>query len=78
LTEIFSKDEEETIKYLENTDPDQLYWISEVFDDISGNLQSQKFIGCIENLARKYKKLDMYYDIEFAKKAIKNKKNKLI
>ena len=72
LTQIFSEDEKETINFLNQCRPEQLYWIKEVFEDISEKLQSKNFIDCIEKLNNKYKSLNMNYDIEFAKKSLRN------
>ena len=46
---------------------ENLYWISEIFEDISEYFNSDKFIDCIEKLAVKYPELDLEYDIKFAK-----------
>ena len=49
ITDILSENEENTITYLNNCSKDELYWISEVFEDISENLQSRDFIKCLRN-----------------------------
>ena len=46
-------------------------WISEVFEDISEQLQSSRFIECIEQLANKYPDLNLEQDILYAKEALK-------
>ena len=43
-----------------------LYWISEVFEDISVNLKSQKFIDCLRKLDKKFPGLEMAHDIDIA------------
>ncbi len=43
-----------------------LYWISEVFEDISANLKSQKFIDCLRKLDKKFPELEMAHDIDIA------------
>lgn len=70
LTDLFKKNEKETIKYLENCEGEELEWISEIFEDISEQLQSKKFIDTLELLEKKYPELDLKMNVEFAKKAI--------
>lgn len=70
ITDILSENEEDTIAYLDNCDKDELYWISEVFEDISENLQSQEFIECLRRLDVKFPELDMTKDIDLAEEYI--------
>ncbi|AYE33969.1 hypothetical protein [Clostridium septicum] len=70
ITDILSENEEDTIAYLNNCDKDELYWISEVFEDISENLQSQEFIECLRRLDVKFPELDMTKDIDLAEEYI--------
>jgi len=70
LTEIFSKNEKETINYLENCPKEQLEWICEVFEDISEQFKSEKFIISLELLDKKYPDLNLGVDIHYAKKWI--------
>lgn len=72
LTQIFSQDEKLTIEYLNNCPESQLEWISEVFEDISENLQSEYFIDTLEKLQNKFTDLDLEVDISYAKEALKN------
>ncbi len=67
ITEILSQNEEDTILYLKNCNKENLYFISEVFDDISKNLKSKNLIYVLEELNQKYPELNMKADIEFAK-----------
>lgn len=71
IVEALSKNEDNTINYLKNADRDGLYWISEVFEDISENLQSERFIYCLRKLDKKYPDLDMTSDIDIAESYIK-------
>lgn len=70
LTQIFIRDEESTIAYLNSCCKENIDWISEVFEDISEQLQSTDFIECIEQLAVKYPDLNLEQDILYAKKAL--------
>lgn len=70
LTEHLSKDASDTISYLNSCAEEDLYWLSEVFDEVSYNLQSKNFIICIEELDKKYPKAELTSDVESAKKMI--------
>ena len=70
LTEELTNSEEETIEFLCQCDEHDIYWLSEVFDDISEVLQSQKFIDTIKNLQAKYPNVNMEPDIFFAELAM--------
>lgn len=70
LTDIFTKNENDTIDYLNNCSEDTVEWVSEIFEDISEVLQSQKFIQCIEFLKYKFKELDLEQDIMYAKEVM--------
>lgn len=72
LTQIFSDNEKATIEYLNNCSENQLEWISEVFEDISENLQSEDFIDTLEKLQKKFPDLDLEMDISYAKEALNN------
>ena len=72
LMQIFSEDEKATIEYLNSCSESQLEWISEVFEDISENLQSEDFIDTLEKLQKKFPDLDLEMDISYAKEALNN------
>ncbi len=72
LVMVFSENEEYTINYLNNCSKEYLFWISEVFEDISENLQSEQFLHCIQNLEIKYPDLSLEYDNQYAEKSLKN------
>ena len=42
IIEVLSENEENTISYLENCNKEDLYWISEVFEDLAESLQSKE------------------------------------
>lgn len=69
---VLSENEANTIKYLESCNKDDLYWISEVFEDIAENLQSKLFIKCLRKLDEKYPELEMTNDIDIAESYIEN------
>ena len=73
LTIVFSKNEENTITFLNNCNEEYLIWISEIFEDISERLHSIHFLQCIEYLNEKYTKLCLGNDIFYAEKAFKTK-----
>jgi len=68
LTEIFTQNEEETINYLRNCPKEHLKWIKEVFDDISEEFKSEKFIDTLEYIEEKFPDLELSVDINYAKK----------
>lgn len=70
IIEVLSEHEEHTIRYLENCNKEDLYWISEVFEDIAENLQSQQLIICLKKLDQKYPDLEMTTDINIAESYI--------
>ena len=70
IINILSEDTTQTIDYLENCSKEEIYYISEIFEDISEILQSEKFITCLRNLDKKYPDLDMTDDIDLAESYI--------
>lgn len=63
---VLSQDLDLTISYLEECSEEDLNWISEVFEEISENLNSYQFIKCLRTLDKKYPKLNMTKDIDLA------------
>ena len=70
LTQIFIQNEESTIAYLNSCCKENIDWISEIFEDISEQLQSSRFIECIEKIAIKYPDLNLEQDIIYAKEVL--------
>lgn len=70
LTQIFIQNEESTIAYLNSCCKENIDWISEIFEDISEQLQSYRFIECIEQLSIKYPDLNLEQDILYAKEVL--------
>ena len=71
LTRLLSEDSGNTCEFLGGCDRDSIYWLSEVFDNVSECLQSWEFIDCIEQLQQKFPSVNMQVDIEYAIKAMK-------
>ncbi|PEJ24913.1 hypothetical protein [Bacillus pseudomycoides] len=72
IIEVLSENEENTIRYLENCSREDLYWISEVFEDIAEIVQSKEFINCLRKLDEKFPELEMTKDIDIAESYIEN------
>jgi hypothetical protein len=70
MIQILSENETETIKYLQLCDQKELYFISEVFEDVSEKLQSKEYIECLRGLDKKYPELEMTNDIDLAEEYI--------
>lgn len=70
ISEILSVNEKDTILYLKSCNKENLFFISEVFDDISYNLKSKNLICVLEELNQKYPELNMEADIICAKSYI--------
>lgn len=66
MVKILSSNIYETIEYLENCSEEDLYFISEIFEDISEQLKSKEFIDCLRKLDIKFPDLDMTKDIDLA------------
>jgi hypothetical protein len=64
--EILSVNLEKTKWVLDRVGPEKLYWIAEVFEDISKKFQSWEFIDYLEQLQNRYPDVDMKVDIQFA------------
>lgn len=70
LTELLSVDEEATKQFLENCSSDEVYWISEIFEDIVYKFQSRKFICFLKELQHKFPDIDLTVDINSAEEMI--------
>ena len=69
LFEIFKVNLNECIEFLDSCSAEELYWISELFDDLSEHFKSQELIECMERNALRTG-VDCSIDIEYAKKAV--------
>ncbi len=70
IVEYLTRNMEDTIKYLKECSKEYLYYISEVFEDISEEVQSREFMSCLRELDKKYPDLDMTSDIDLAESYI--------
>lgn len=64
ITHLLSNNELETIEFLESCSKEQLFWISEVFEDVAHELQSKEYIKCLRKLDKKYPELKLKEDID--------------
>lgn len=67
MTVLLSQSSNETINFLKDCTEEQLFYISEIIEDISYNLKSQEFINTLYELNAKFPNLQMESDIEIAK-----------
>ncbi len=70
LSSVLSEFLDETLEFLQNCSSDEVYWLSEVFEDVASELKNIEFINCIVALQDKYQSIDIQNDIEFARKAM--------
>lgn len=70
MVDILSQDVKETIAYLEQCSEEDLYFVSEVFEDISEKLKSKEYIAFLWKLNEKFPELNMTQDIELAENYI--------
>lgn len=66
LIELLSKNEANTIEFLRECSDEQIYWISEVFDDVSDNFQSKEFVDFLKELQYDHPNIDIKQDIQAA------------
>ena len=72
LINILSKNEKGTIDFLKNCNDEILYWISEIFEDISEIFQSKDFVEFLKELQQQHPNADMEQDIKYAEYAIED------
>lgn len=66
FTELLSRDIDQNIEFLDRCTEDEIYWLGEVFEDISYQVNSRAFIDCLKRLEKKYPDLDLANDIKTA------------
>lgn len=69
MVSILSQNLDETINYLNSASIDEIYYISSVYDDLSGIFKSNELITCMEKNAERTG-VDCDADIKFAKEAL--------
>lgn len=72
IVQVLGENEGNTLKYLENCSAEDLYWISEVFEDLAEIIQSKELINCLRKLDEKFPELEMTNDIDIAESFIEN------
>ena len=73
LTKELGMEEEATIDFISKCDEHDIYWLSEIFEDVSAVLQSQAFIQVLKGIQTKYPNLDLQEDIMYAEMVLNNK-----
>ncbi|MBE9579510.1 MULTISPECIES: hypothetical protein [Moraxella] len=71
MIKILTKNKELTFAYLKMISQEEVYWISEIFEDLSEEFQDESFISLLNELQDKYPSIDLSMDILYSKKAIK-------
>lgn len=66
MINILSVDVQQTVAYLESCTQEEVYYVSEIFEDISEKVQSKTFIECLRKLDEKFPELKMTQDIDMA------------
>ena len=67
--ELLSDNLQETMDFLNTCSPEELYWVSELFEKLSEHFKSQELIDCMECNAKRTG-VDCAMDIEYAKEAL--------
>ena len=67
LIKLLSQNEFQTINFLDNCGKDEALWISEVFEEVAYNLQSEEYIKCLKRLDKKFSDLNL---TDFVKTAV--------
>lgn len=70
--EVLEVSLETTIEYINIASEDEIYWCSEVWEDLSTFWKSQQLIEAMENCQKRYPNIakKIQVDIDFAKKAL--------
>ncbi|WP_088071912.1 hypothetical protein [Gottfriedia luciferensis] len=66
ITELLSINVSETINFLNSCSEGEIYWISEIFEDVSAKVSSINYIKCLKKLDKKYPNLMLSKDIKIA------------
>lgn len=70
--EVLEVSLETTIEYINTASEDEIYWCSEVWEDLSTFWKSKQLIEAMENCQKRYPNIakKIQVDIDFAKKAL--------
>lgn len=68
LTDQLSQNQQLTLDYFKQCNKEDLLLLSEIFEDISLNLKSQKFIRLLKRLQIKFSDIDLKDSIAIAEK----------
>lgn len=66
LIEVLSKVDEDTILILNQLEEKEILLVSEVFEEVAYNLQSNRYIECLKSISQKYPNLNIEDSIEVA------------
>lgn len=66
LTALLTKNQDDTIEFLKECSDEQIYLISEVFEDISDKFQSKRFVEFLKELQYEHLNIDIKQDIQAA------------
>ncbi|HFK1742250.1 hypothetical protein ACE41B_29940 [Bacillus cereus] len=70
MPQIFSKDQSETEKFLEERSSKELYFLSELFEDIAYKFKTDSFIRFLKELHLKHPDAEMEEQIKEAEEVI--------
>ena len=74
LCALLSTNLEDTMYILDNAGEPNLFWLSEVFDDVAAKFQSEVFIRHLKNLEKTYPAAVSHGDILLAQEAMASTK----
>ena len=72
LIKELTVEETATIEFISKCNEHDIYWLSEIFEDISMIFKSPKFIQTLKDVQIKYPKLDLQMDIMYAEMVLNN------
>ena len=70
LSEILTKNIDTTIEILNSCDQEELESLEDVFEDISRELKSEKFLSFLKELQEKYSNNSLNAEIAYAEKMV--------
>jgi len=76
LIRLLSEDENETIELLKTSTKEEIYWISEVMEEVAEKLDSNTYINTLKSISKKYPECNLQDIIEISVKHMKTKNNR--